>query len=235
MGSKARIAKQILALILRDRQKDQWYVEPFAGGMNSISETSGKRLAADCNSFLIAMWQELCNGWKPPLITKNEYLFIKNNRQKFDPCLVGWAGFNCSYSGKWFGGYAGQVVTKGGSIRDYQAEAVKNVTKQIPKLKDVIFQCSPYWQLQIPAQSVVYCDPPYANTTAYDGSGHFDHEQFWQWARNLASVGHSVWVSEYTAPQDFRCVWESPVKSSLSANGRHGGSKESVERLFTLD
>lgn len=41
-----------------------------------------------------------------------------------------------------------------------------------------------------------------------------------------------MFVSEYSAPDDFVCVWSQEVKSSLSANGKAGGNKLSVERLF---
>ena len=34
MGSKNRIAKYILPIILKDRKEGQWYVEPFVGGAN---------------------------------------------------------------------------------------------------------------------------------------------------------------------------------------------------------
>jgi DNA adenine methylase len=43
-----------------------------------------------------------------------------------------------------------------------------------------------------------------------------------------------VFVSEYNAPNDFVCLWAKEAKSSLSANGKIGGSKISVERLFKL-
>ena len=55
MGSKNRIAKFILPLILGDR-KDEWYVEPFCGGCNSIDKVGGLRLAADSNKYLIAIF-----------------------------------------------------------------------------------------------------------------------------------------------------------------------------------
>ena len=45
MGSKARFTKEILPIILKDRKPEQWYIEPFAGGMNAICEVSGNRLA----------------------------------------------------------------------------------------------------------------------------------------------------------------------------------------------
>jgi len=36
-GSKRRVAKEILPIILKDRQLNQWYVEPFVGGGNLTS------------------------------------------------------------------------------------------------------------------------------------------------------------------------------------------------------
>ena len=51
---------------------------------------------------------------------------------------------------------------------------------------------------------------------------------------NRKEDGHIVFISEYTMPDDFKCVWSQEVKSSLSANGVSGGNKTSVEKLFTL-
>ena len=50
----------------------------------------------------------------------------------------------------------------------------------------------------------------------------------------MSDKGHKVFVSEYSAPDDFECVWEKQTKSSLSANGVSGGSKASTEKLFTV-
>jgi len=84
--------------------------------------------------------------------------------------------------------------------------------------------------LKIPKNSIIYCDPPYENTTKYKDS--FDHAEFWRWCRDKAADGHKVFISEYTAPKDFKCVWSKSAKSSLSANGECGGSKSSIEKLF---
>jgi len=43
MGSKARFAKEILAIVLKDRKHGQWYVEPFVGGCNIIDKVQNKR------------------------------------------------------------------------------------------------------------------------------------------------------------------------------------------------
>ena len=40
MGSKARIAKHILPIILKDRKPNQWYSEPFTGGANLIDKVT---------------------------------------------------------------------------------------------------------------------------------------------------------------------------------------------------
>ncbi len=233
MGSKARIAKHLLPIILADRKPDQFYVEPFAGGMNMISKVDGKRIACDSNNYLVEMWRAIMNDWQPPhFVSKELYEIVRNDQSKIAPWMVGWVGFNCSYSGKWFGGYAGTVKTRVGTTRNYQEEALKNTLKQKDLLRGVEFVCCDYRELVIPSKSVVYCDPPYAGTTGYKDK--FDSGAFWAWTSQLATDGHSVFVSEYTAPSSVEQVWEGPVKSSLSANGQHGGSKNSVERLFRV-
>ena len=78
----------------------------------------------------------------------------------------------------------------------------------------------------------MYLDPPYKNTSKYFVD--FDHEFFYNYVRKLKNEGHQVFVSEYEMPSDFICIWEKEVKSSLSANGKSGGSKSSIEKLFTL-
>jgi len=230
MGSKARFSKEILNIILKGREHNQWYVEPFAGGMNTICEVKNNRIANDVHTPLIEMWRKLVCRWEPKKITKNIYMKVKDNQAKYPDYLVGWVGFNCSYSGKWFGGFAGETKTKIGTIRDYQDEALRNIKRQITKMQGIMFQNKSYNDLKLPPNSIVYCDPPYEGVTKY--ADKFDHNLFWNWARDVSKQGHTVFVSEYKAPDDFVCVWEKRAKSSLSANGKSGGSKNSVEKLF---
>ena len=159
MGSKNRFAKELLPIILKDRTPNQWYIEPMVGGANIIDKVEGNRLGSDFNEYLTEMWLALTDGWTPKEhYTKDEYIDIKNNKENYPKYLVGYVGVNCSYSGKWFGGYAGVTQTKGG-VRDYQKEAFKNVTKQLKNLRDVIFKYSDYKNLTIPDNSIIYCDP----------------------------------------------------------------------------
>lgn len=229
MGSKARIAKHILPIILKGRKEGQWYVEPFVGGANTIDKVAGKRIGGEFNSYIIEMWKDLCNEVVMPTIDSDQYKDIRDNKDKYSRGLVGWVGVACSYSGKWFGGFAGKTVT-GGGVRDYQEEAHSNLEKQLPSLSGVDFVHASYDELNIPPKSIIYCDPPYANTTKYKDN--FDHDKFWEWCREKCKEGHQVFISEYNAPDDFVCVWQQEVKSSLSANGKSGGCKTSVEKLF---
>ena len=53
MGSKTKISKEILPIILKDRKENQYYVEPFVGGANMIDKVGGLRIGADFNKYVI--------------------------------------------------------------------------------------------------------------------------------------------------------------------------------------
>ena len=241
MGGKARFAKDILPIILKDRNPEQWYIEPFAGGMNMICEVNGNRLANDKNYHLIEMWKWIIkNGipLKSEEITKELYDYardIYNDRTEntlSDP-IVGWIGWMGSANGRFFdGGYSGKSNTKIGTVRDYIKEAISNIEKQLPKMIGVKFENKDYTEMEIPTNSIIYCDIPYQGTKQYSTSKDFNHSNFWQWCREKSNEGHTVFISEYNAPADFECVWQKEAKSSLSANGVIGGNKVSVEKLF---
>ena len=228
MGSKARIAKYILPIILKDRKEGQCYVEPFVGGANMIDKVKGWRIGADSNEHLIYalnLIKETPHSLPKDTTeyTRDMYLAAKD-KEDLSPleCL---AMFAYSFSGKFKGGYA-----KGHPREDFQRAARNNAIKQSPNLQGVDLLSCGYSDLDIPKQSIIYCDPPYAGTTKYKDE--FDHDKFWRWCRDMSKLGHQVFISEYNAPDDFECVWSQEVKSSLSANGKSGGNKKSVEKLF---
>lgn len=227
MGSKARHAKEILPIILSGREVGQWYVEPFVGGANVIDKVDGPRIGADFNPYVISLWQAVAGGWIPPdVVTESEYSALR--AEKRVDALTAFVGFGCSYSGKFFGGYARGDNAKG-EPRNYCAESKRNIMRQGSSLQCVKFIHASYDKLEIPQNSVVYCDPPYAGTTGY-ATGKFDHGAFWEWCRGRVADGHKVFVSEYNAPDDWACVWSKEVNNTLV---KDTGSKKGVERLFT--
>ncbi len=231
MGSKNRHAKELLPIILKDRGPDQFYVEPFVGGCNMIDKVDGNRIGSDIDIHLISLFHHvIAGGILPEYICEDTYTKARNNTGDFELWEIGWIAFGCSYNGKKFGGFAGKIVTKEGEHRNYQDECKRNLYRQVENLKEVRLGVQNYWKLvHLPRESIIYCDPPYEGTTTYKGTPTFDHILFWQWCRNMTEVGHQVFVSEYNAPADFKCVWEKQVNNSLT---KDTGGKQAVEKLF---
>ena len=227
MGSKNRIAKELIPIITKDLKPNQWYVEPFVGGANMIDKIEHPyKLGADNNKYLIALLEAVQNGQElPEHITKDEYIAVKTNKDNYPDWYVGFVGFVSSFRAKFFGGYSGYCTTKTGIQRNYIKERINNILKQ--NLDGIKLVCSSYDVLDIPANSIIYCDPPYNDTTKYKDS--FDSDAFWQWCRDKAKEGHTVYVSEYNAPEDFKCIWEKQINSNLG-----GTSKTATEKLFTI-
>ena len=224
MGSKNRISKQIGEYLTSVRD-DRVFVEPFCGSCSITAIMGGQRIACDLNPDLILLWKAVQDGWLPPeTVTEDEYKKLKH---KPSSALRGFAGFACSFGGKWFGGYARKK-------EEYNfARAARNSIIAIaPKLKDVLFQCADYTNIR-PTGSLVYCDPPYENTTSYAGSGKFDSTKFWDTMRRW-SADNLVLVSSYEGPKDFVSVWEKEAPTTL-AGGLNGAQRvRKIERLFKL-
>lgn len=232
MGSKARFAKEILPIILKNRSGEQYYVEPFCGGCNVIDKVEGNRIANDGNPYLISMWKSLVNGWTPPLEIDREFYFdvrecYYKQSDAYPSDLTGWVGFVASYRGSFFGGYSGHsVVEKTGRTQDYIRIAANSILRQVSSLRGSTFVSTNYTGLVLPPRSIIYCDPPYEGVTRYKYS--INHKEFWDWCRLKARDGHRVFVSEYNAPEDFICVWEKETKTAMN----HQETKRAVEKLF---
>lgn len=220
VGSKNRIAKYILPIMLAERGDKPW-VEPFVGGGNIIDKVKGERYGYDINidaiNALITIRDSIDS------IAKNDTEFTE---QDYKLTNDSFAGFAYSYGAKWRGGWRRDKAGK----RDYIAEAYRNALKQHPLLQGVHLECRSYDSLIFSKPSLIYCDPPYAGTTKYS-TGSFSHDHFWQWCRDQKNLGHTIFISEYSAPSDFKCLWEKEIVSSLTKNT---GSKKGVERLFTI-
>lgn len=225
MGSKNKHAKHLLPIILENRTENQYYVEPFCGGCGILLKIEGNRIANDINHYLIETFKALQDGWvMPKEVPEDLYKKIKNNPDDYPPHLVGYVAFQLSYGAKWFGGYRRDSIGK----RNYSMEAYNNVMKDIPLLDGIEFHSKNYYDLEIPDNSIIYCDPPYQNTTKYKDGG-FDYEFFWNWCRDKSNEGHTIFVSEYDAPSDFKVVWEKEVNNTLDKNT---GAKKGTEKLF---
>lgn len=230
MGSKARIAKYILPIILKDRKPNQYYVEPFVGGANMIDKVCGLRIGADTNPYVILALQLIRDDVKsiPNVITEDMYRDMQKNKTLDG--LTGFTSFAMSFGGKFFGGYRRDKAGSNGCLENMKTQtrrSKQDAIRQSVRLKDVLFIHSSYDELEIPDNSIIYCDPPYENTTSYKDK--FNHSKFWQWCRDMANKGHKVFISEYNAPYDFECIKEIKTKTVLNKNSQD----ERIEKLFT--
>lgn len=222
LGGKSKIRKQIATFLESVRKPEQVYFEPFCGGCHVTQEISGTRIAGDGNYALITMYRALQKGWIPPQsVTEELYAKYKANPNPYDPATA-FIGIGCSFGGKWFGGYARQ---KG---YDFAIGGTNAIMRQLPKIQDVEFRYGNYWEHN-PQDMLIYCDPPYQGTTAYGAFKEFDHTRFWNTMR-IWSRDNTVVISEYKAPDDFKCVLEIPTKTII----RDSDNKPilSAEKLF---
>ena len=226
LGGKQRLGKTFAGFIEALAELDglSTYCEPFAG-MVGVGRRVGlpTRIIRDVNPNVVALLRAVRDGWDPPRsLTEDEYRALRDAPVS---AARGFAGFACSFGGKWFGGYARDAKGK-----NFAAAQRRVGLKLGADLKGADIDCGPYWEA--PPAGITYCDPPYASATAYGGTGKFDHDRFWDWVRSREGI---VLVSEYSAPDWARAVWAKPVKSTIKRDAAAGcESNARVERLFII-
>lgn len=229
MGGKTAISKEISEIINKNAGPDKTFVSLFCGACSVESRVDGfkKVILNDKHPYLISTLKAIQKGWEPPEnISEFEYYQIKNNIDG-NPALSGFAGFACSFGGKWFSSYA--KCAKG---RNYAKDGRNSLLRKMSKLKNVDIFCMDYRDVPIPENSVIYCDPPYKGVTGYKCVGNFDHELFWDYMRVL-SKKHTVYISEIQAPDDFKPILE--IKKKRTLNNDVQKRFDVYEKLFVLN
>ena len=90
--------------------------------------------------------------------------------------------------------------------REIRGGAISNITSSVLD----------YAKVEIPKDSVIYCDIPYEGTEGYleEDSGGFDYERFYDWCEHQTQP---VFISSYQMPDDrFDCIEEFSHRSTLS-------------------
>jgi DNA adenine methylase len=253
-GSKNRFMEVLKPLIENNLDEGMTYIEPFGGGMNSFMPIQTKtKIAGDNNEYVIALWNDLkenglgkvLEGWsqyinvlsdcedKPNgpnfLKAKSLYKDMKqdclSNGGKYPKSLLGFVAFSCSYGGGWWNGFVGFNPKRG---ENYIKNAIKGLKKQIEDygvLDNSTFVHGEYNTINIPDNAFIYCDPPYSNTKQY--AKFFNSESFWDWCRYLLKTKENIkiLISEYNAPEDFICIWESSAQDKMGTNNMNKREK----------
>lgn len=184
--------------------------------------------AGDKHIDLVLMWQAVQQGWAPPFVLdENRYNLLKNSDASAER---GFAGFACSFAGKWFGGYA-RAKRGGCKVERYAEESAKNLIKMQPYLGNINLRYADFSWWSLNPDTIVYCDPPYEGTTGYRGT--WEPRKFWRWAENAWNAYRSiVLVSEFKAPEGWKSIWSKKRGIGIQPDTR---GDEKTENLFILE
>ena len=232
-GGKHKIGT-ILAKIINDKVNTNivdGYFEPFCGSLgvfkNMIKYDYKKYIANDLQPDLILMWKELQRDKLDLPDNFSEELWIKLKASPSPNELKAVAGYGMSYGGQYFSGYIQKHSSNSG--RDFYKEfknSILKIKKQLQR-REIEYYNKNYYDFK-PVNMLIYCDPPYKNTTGYK-VGKFDSDMFWNIMREWSKNNH-VFISEEEAPDDFEVVWEQDKRRTLNSKVR----EHKTEKLFVL-
>jgi len=220
-GGKQRIGEK-LARVIYDESVDiaklksdedfkiKGYCEPFCGMLGvyqhipKLFKDQLKYKAGDQNKSVVMMWQQAQKGWEPPT-TCTEERFYKLKSDGKSTAEKGFIGHLCSFRSIYFGGYAYHITKK------RMENTSTKVQKIATELKKVKFSNGSYTQFSNLKDYVIYCDPPYANTTQNyrNEQGRlvgFDTYEFWDWCDKMAA-NNIVFVSGYGQVSDAELIY----------------------------
>jgi DNA adenine methylase len=233
-GSKNKFGNEISDVIINYLSKKNLkqsdfngYIEPFCGALGLfkfiVEKSSFKKFyACDVNKDMILLFKELKKGNEIPLnfkISREEYDYLKESTPSPIRAL---GGIVYSYGGGWFNGYCPSSGT-----RNYVDEGYRSLNSMIPIIKKINFSVVRYQDLKGLKNFVIYCDPPYSETCQkYNSNSKFNSEEFWNTVRKW-SKNNIVFISEISAPSDFKCIWSKEYTSKINKEG-----SKRVEKLF---
>lgn len=230
------------------------YIEPFCGACAIIEHIQAeKRIASDASEVVIVLFKAIQEGFIPPeSVSEEEYkqALIALRSGKTPTAFEAFALIACSFAGTIGGGYARSF--KSGKLQNFALRGKRALEKSFKGLKGIEFFLRSYkhYTCENTKEAVVYCDPPYENTSGYKSvKERFSSDEFWQWARELSSE-NIVLISEFKTRDDFVSIWERErmmsrqgekaykVQEKLliheSALERYERAKKSVDDLFEI-
>lgn len=216
-GGKSGTGRKIAPYLRAGAGPGVTYYEPFVGAGAVARHVAGafeRAVLSDAMPDLVLLWQALADGWSPPAeMSREEWARLRGSAPS---ALRAFAGFGCSFGGKWFGGYSDG--TKGDGAPTAARTLAAKVAEIGPRAE---FLCRDYRQVSPLPGDVVYLDPPYAGTTPYAGapSRVFDSSELWAHADTWTSLGARVFVSEHSAPVGWVRVWYRPRSLRMRGSG----------------
>lgn len=225
----ARYIANIVTNLMADRKQ---FVDLFCGGCSvtcTIPKTF-KRVANDANPYLMALlkWYQAGNRFKAPItqtmfeeartrVTKilkrsgNPVVDLTKVESLKDVAYLAWCAYIGSASGEFFGTFCGKQT---GSAKDMTYYNESQLVKTATCIQNVKLSCVNYLDLKLEAPSVIYCDPPWKGLGNY-ALTMYNPDEFYEWCVKTKKSGHTILLSEVSAPEDlFKLVKRSGVSTS---------------------
>jgi site-specific DNA-adenine methylase len=236
LGGKALLGARIKDAILAATNERGNYIEPFLGGGNSfrhIAPHFRTSSTGDTHKDLMLMWFAVRDGWSPPRDISEEYYYFL--RAQSEPSKErGFYGFACAFGGNW-GGIFSDFMGKG--IGRYSTASAKQVllVGEIMRSHNTTLIEQPYHAWSVKPGTVIYCDPPYADTAGYTGTYPFSVGEFWYTCDRWHDQGATVFVSEKKAPKHWKRIWGTIKRRTISYKRVDKGIPVTIdhEYLFT--
>lgn len=112
-----------------------------------------------------------------------------------------------------------------GSLQRLQSLESLQRLQSLQSLQSLEINCGSYEDYQYKDGDVVYCDPPYENTTKYSEDG-FNHKKFYDW---VASRPYQVYFSSYEISDTrFYKVWSKEKTQLLNVQGAGAKVQETI-------
>ena len=203
-GGKNRSGKLIaskLNNIIKEKEIEN-YVELFVGSGGVFKHIKCEnKIINDKEPLIIEFHKHISSGGKIELEYEDYYKdlepvyneFKKGNYGDTPLGVVGYVAYQCSFGGKKFGTFARDKLEKGRK-RDYFKNGLSSLLKK-QNYKNTKILNLDFRDVQIPPNSLIYCDPPYKSTSGY--TVEFDNAFFENYINEL-SKDNIVIISEYS-------------------------------------
>lgn len=261
-GGKGKFAPYVAEVMQMNELVGGHYVEPFAGGAGValwllFSEYAAHIHINDLDKNIYCFWKsvleetdELCKKIKKTPVTVNEWLRqreIKNNADEFTSLERGFATFylnRTNYSGVINGGVIGGVEQKG----NWKIDARYNKEDLIERIRRIALyadRISLYnmdackfitkSSKKVPANSLMYLDPPYYVKGGWLYQNSFRHEDHEVLASYISNIRNYHWMLSYDNEPTIKELYSSYEQEEFSLNYSAGSHARGSEVMIFQD
>lgn len=256
-GSAGILWREFAHLILQEAEEGDFYIEPFGGGMNCITQAPPKlkRFAFDLDFFTIHLWRCLQKGYTIPdkAPGRLEYELSKQISKEVIQCIVSPDRFSeevlfnvainrflNSYAGIPYSSYAGDRKKSPAYKKTYWEQSRDNLKAHLDSafdLKSICFNWADYREINLKNLSnktFIFCNPPEQLSKRTPHLYGFNFNSFWAWCRETGKNEKiRLFILSNNAPDDFYCLEAINTKRKIAVNSDLE-DKLKTNRLWTV-